>query len=74
MKPSHAHRMPPRLIHFNRFSNAWLYRILRILSVTLFEKTPLLQTFHAPKSQDVLSATANQLILFDFLPDSSDQS
>jgi hypothetical protein len=36
------------------------------LSVTLFEKTPILQAFQAPDSQDDLSVNANQLILFDF--------
>jgi hypothetical protein len=45
---------------------ASLYQILQILSVTLFEKTPILQAFQAPDSQDDLSVNANQLILFDF--------
>jgi hypothetical protein len=51
---------------------ASLYQILRILSVTLFEKTPILQAFQDTDSQEGLSADANQLILFDLLPDSHD--
>jgi transposase len=43
-----------------------LYQILQILSVALFEKTPILQAFQAPDSQDNLPISANQLILFDF--------
>ena len=46
--------------------DASLYQILQILSVTLFEKTPILQAFYAPDSQDDLPVSANQLILFDF--------
>ena len=42
-----------------------LYQILQILSVTLFEKTPILQALHASDSQDKLPVNANQLILFD---------
>jgi len=45
---------------------ASLYQILQILSVTLFEKTPILQAFQAPDSQNDLPVSANQLILFDF--------
>jgi hypothetical protein len=43
---------------------ASLYQILQILSVTLFEKTPILQAFQYPDSQTNLPADANQLILF----------
>jgi hypothetical protein len=43
-----------------------LYQILQILSVTLFEKTPILQALQARDSQDELLSNANQLILFDF--------
>ena len=46
--------------------DASLYQILQILSVTLFEKTPISQAFQAPGSQDDLPASSNQLILFDF--------
>jgi hypothetical protein len=45
---------------------ASLYQILQILSVTLFEKTPILQAFQASDSQDDLPLSSNQLILFDF--------
>ena len=46
--------------------DASLYQILQILSVTLFEKTPILQVLQASDSQDDLPVSANQLILFDF--------
>jgi hypothetical protein len=42
-----------------------LYQILQILSVTLFEKTPILQALQPPDSQDNSLDLANQLILFD---------
>ena len=45
---------------------ASLYQILQILSVTLFEKTPILQALQAPDSQSDLPDPAKQLILFDF--------
>jgi hypothetical protein len=45
---------------------ASLYQILQILSVTLFEKTPILQALQPSDSQDDLPVSANQLILFDF--------
>jgi len=45
---------------------ASLYQILQILSVTLFEKTPILRTLQAPDSEDDLPSLGNQLILFDF--------
>ena len=44
---------------------ASLYQILQILSVTLFEKTPILQALQPPDSQDDLLASANQLNLFE---------
>jgi hypothetical protein len=43
-----------------------LYQILQILSLTLFEKTPILQALQAPDSQEELFDPGNQLILFDF--------
>jgi hypothetical protein len=43
-----------------------LYQILQILSVTLFEKTPILQALQACDSGNDLSDPGNQLILFDF--------
>ena len=45
---------------------ASLYQILQILSVTLFEKVPILQALEASYSQDDLAGNPNQLILFDF--------
>ncbi len=42
-----------------------LYQILQILSVMLFEKTPILQALQPPDSQNDSVASANQLILFD---------
>ena len=45
---------------------ASLYQILQILSVTLFQKTPILQAFRALDSQNDSPGSANQLILFDF--------
>jgi hypothetical protein len=46
--------------------DASLYHILQILSLTLFEKTPILQALQASDSQDDLPDLGNQLILFDF--------
>ena len=43
-----------------------LYQILQILSLTLFEKTPILQALQASDSQDELLDPGNQLVLFDF--------
>jgi hypothetical protein len=45
---------------------ASLYQILQILSLTLFEKTPILWALHAPDSCTDLPDPSNQLILFDF--------
>ncbi|MCU1234076.1 MAG: transposase [Candidatus Solibacter sp.] len=45
---------------------ASLYRILQILSVTLFEKMPILQALQASDSDFELLDPGNQLILFDF--------
>ena len=45
---------------------ASLYQILQILSVTLFEKVPILQALEASDSQDDLVGNSNQLILFEF--------
>src|SRR5271169_1686641 len=44
---------------------ASLYQILQILSVSLFEKTPILRALEAYTSQDDLAENSNQLILFD---------
>jgi hypothetical protein len=44
---------------------ASLYQILQILSVTLFEKTPILQALQASDSEIDLECSHKQLILFD---------
>jgi len=43
-----------------------LYQILQILSLTLFEKTPILQALQPSDSQEEFLDSGNQLILFDF--------
>jgi hypothetical protein len=43
-----------------------LYQLLQILSMTLFEKTPILRALQQIDSQDDLPLCANQLTLFDF--------
>jgi Domain of unknown function (DUF4372)/Transposase DDE domain len=43
-----------------------LYQILQILSLTLFEKTPILCALQAIDSDADFAENANQLILFDF--------
>ena len=43
-----------------------LYQILQILSLTLFEKTPILCTLQTINQDSVFAQNANQLILFDF--------
>ena len=43
-----------------------LYQILQILSLTLFERTPILQALQASDSQEEFLDPGNQLILFDF--------
>jgi hypothetical protein len=45
---------------------ASLYQILQILSITLFEKVPILQALEASDSQSDLPTPSNQLNLFDF--------
>jgi hypothetical protein len=45
---------------------AGLYQILQILSLTLFEKTPILQALQTADCENDLYNTGNQLILFDF--------
>ena len=42
-----------------------LYEILQVLSVTLFEKTPILQAFSDVPSHPTEGASSNQLSLFD---------
>jgi hypothetical protein len=45
---------------------ASLYQILQILSLTLFEKVPILQALQPSDSQNETVGDHNQLILFDF--------
>jgi Domain of unknown function (DUF4372)/Transposase DDE domain len=45
---------------------ASLYQILQILSLTLFEKVPILQALQPSDSQNELDENCNQLILFNF--------
>jgi hypothetical protein len=45
---------------------ASLYQILQVLSVTLFEKTPIIRALQASDSESDLLDLGNQLILFDF--------
>jgi hypothetical protein len=42
-----------------------LYTILQLLSVSLFEKTPILQAFSNIEAQTEIDHNANQLLLFD---------
>ena len=43
-----------------------LYQILQIVSVTLFEKTPILQALQPSDQDENMADPGNQLILFDF--------
>ena len=45
---------------------ASLYQIQQILSLTLFEKTPILQALQPSDSEPDLQDPGSQLILFDF--------
>jgi hypothetical protein len=45
---------------------ASLYQILQVLSVTLFEKTPILRALQASDSESNSAEVGNQLNLFDF--------
>ncbi|MEK6601121.1 MAG: IS4 family transposase, partial [Candidatus Binatota bacterium] len=42
-----------------------LHSILQILSVSLFEKMPILQALSAPECDEINHESSNQLILFD---------
>ena len=42
------------------------YQILQILSLTLFEKMPIMRALEATDSQNELGGDVNQLILFEF--------
>jgi hypothetical protein len=45
---------------------ASLYKILQILSLTLFEKTPILRALQTFDLEEDSADNRNQLILFDF--------
>jgi hypothetical protein len=45
---------------------ASLYQILQILSITLFEKTPILQALRPSDQDENMASSTNQLILVDF--------
>ena len=45
---------------------ASLYQILQIVSITLFEKTPILQALQPSELDENMAGPDNQLILFDF--------
>ena len=45
-------------------SDASLYNILQVLSVSVFEKTPLAELFQAARCQNESSQISNQLLLF----------
>jgi len=47
---------------------AGLYQILQILSLTLFEKTPILQAIQIFDHENDLGDIGNQLILFNLYP------
>ena len=46
-------------------SDATLYNLLQVLSVSVFEKTPLAELFQASRSQNETSQLSNQLLLFE---------
>jgi IS4 transposase len=46
--------------------DATLFQILQVLSVTLFEKTPILRAFDEQGSQEKSTVFSNQLNLLDF--------
>jgi hypothetical protein len=46
--------------------NASLYTLLQILSVSIFEKTPLTSALRADANRTIAPPAANQLMLFDF--------
>jgi hypothetical protein len=46
-------------------SDATLYHLLQVLSVSVFEKTSLAELFQASRSQNETSQLSNQLLLFE---------
>jgi hypothetical protein len=51
---------------------ASLYQVLQVLSITLYEKTPILRAFQTCDSGSDLLDPGNQLKLWTFSPDSSE--
>ena len=49
-----------------RLDDLSLYTILQILSITLFEKAPLIQVLTAPRYNNITDPYVNQLKLFDY--------
>jgi hypothetical protein len=45
---------------------ATLYQILQVLSVTLFEKTPIIRAFDDQDFREQSASSSNQLNLLDF--------
>ena len=45
-------------------SDATLYQLLQILSVSVFEKTPVAELFQSISSQNAITSPHNQLLLF----------
>jgi hypothetical protein len=59
-------RVFKNVVHHNMLElEASLYQTLQILSVTLFEKTPILQALRTFDMEENLLQDANQLILFN---------
>ena len=54
------------IVRKRRGLEASLYQILQILSITLFEKTPILRALQPSDCESDLHGSDNQLILFDF--------
>jgi hypothetical protein len=52
------------IVHKRLLLSIGLYQILQILSVRLFEKTPILQDLQPPDSQEASPDDSNQLSLF----------
>jgi hypothetical protein len=60
------HHLPPCRNPEKRLGlDATLYQILQVLSVSLFEKTPIFQAFQHQDSQQSPSDLSNQLKLLD---------
>jgi hypothetical protein len=58
--------VPVAIIRKRLGLEASLYQMLQILSVSLFEKTPILCTLQASDVEADFAENVNQLILFDF--------